>query len=43
MFQEVSAFCPKANRKVRSFDMSRDGFTLLVMGYTGSRQDRLTH
>jgi Rha family phage regulatory protein len=37
MFQGVSAFDPRANREVRSFDMNRDGFALLVMGYTGPK------
>ncbi|MFF8803338.1 MULTISPECIES: Rha family transcriptional regulator [unclassified Methylobacterium] len=37
MFQEVSAFDPRANRETRSFDMNRDGFSLLVMGYTGHK------
>lgn len=34
-FQEVSTFDPAANRVTRSFDMDRDGFALLVMGFKG--------
>jgi Rha family phage regulatory protein len=30
--QGVSPFDPKANKAVRSFDMTRDGFTLLATG-----------
>lgn len=37
MFQEVIAFDPRANRETRSFDMNRDGFSLLVMGCTGHK------
>lgn len=37
MFQEVSALDPRANRDTRSFDLNRDGFSLLVMGYTGHK------
>jgi anti-repressor protein len=37
MFQEVSAFNEKANRETRAFEMTRDGMTLLVMGYTTPR------
>jgi len=40
MFQEVSAFDPRANRETRSFDLNRDGFSLLVMGYTGHKAFR---
>ncbi len=36
MFQEVRAFDQGANRVVRSFTMDRDGWALLVMGYTGA-------
>lgn len=36
-FLERRAFDPGANREVRWFEMSRDGFTLLAMGFTGAR------
>lgn len=36
-FQEVTAFDRLANRDVRSFEMTRDGMVLLIMGYTGER------
>ena len=37
-FQEVSEAHPAvANRQIRSFDLTKDGFTLLVMGYTGPK------
>lgn len=36
-FKVVEAFDSKANRNIRSFDMTKDGFTLLVMGYTGPK------
>lgn len=35
MFQEVSAFDPAANRMVLSYTMTRDGFALLAMSFTG--------
>jgi Rha family phage regulatory protein len=35
MFQEVSAHNAAANRVTRTFNMDRDGFALLVMGWTG--------
>ena len=37
MFRLIEAFDPGANRKIRSFNMTKDGFTLLVMGYTGPK------
>ncbi|CCG08678.1 Rha family transcriptional regulator [Pararhodospirillum photometricum] len=36
-FRQIVAFDEGANREIRSFDMTRDGFTLLVMGYTGPK------
>ena len=36
-FREITAFDSKANREIRSFDLTRDGFTLLVMGWTGEK------
>lgn len=37
-FQEVSTPHPTVpGRSDRSFDMNRDGFSLLVMGYTGHK------
>jgi Rha family phage regulatory protein len=36
-FRELAIFDEKANREVRCFDMTRDGFTLLVMGWTGAK------
>jgi len=36
-FREVYVFDEKANKNVRTFDMTRDGFTLLAMGWTGDR------
>lgn len=35
MFQEVTAHHAAANREIRSFNMDRDGFALLVMSWTG--------
>lgn len=35
--QEVTACDPAANRETRSFEMTRDGMALLVMGYTTPR------
>jgi len=37
MFSEVEEFDANANRTVRSFNMTRDGFTLLAMGFTGQK------
>jgi Rha family phage regulatory protein len=37
LFREVNAFHEGANRVVRSFEMTRDGFTLLAMGFTGEK------
>lgn len=34
-FQEVKEFSEAANKEVRYFNLTRDGFVLLVMGYTG--------
>ena len=36
-FRATEAFDAGANRIVRSYDMTRDGFAMLVMGYTGSK------
>lgn len=36
-FRLVTAFDERANKEVRSFDMTKDGFTLLAMGYTGQK------
>jgi Rha family phage regulatory protein len=35
LFIERTEFHDKARKEVRLFDMSRDGFTLLAMGFTG--------
>lgn len=35
LFSAVSEFSPTANRDVRYFEMTRDGFMLLAMGFTG--------
>lgn len=37
MYQEVRLYDQRANRETRSFDMTKDGFTLVVMGYTGAQ------
>jgi phage regulator Rha-like protein len=37
LFREVNAFHEGANRVVRSYEMTRDGFTLLAMGFTGEK------
>lgn len=34
-FQEVTEYNEAANKEVRYFNLTRDGFVLLVMGYTG--------
>lgn len=39
-FRPVLAWSEEANRETRSFDLTRDGFTLLVMGWTGERAMR---
>jgi phage regulator Rha-like protein len=36
-FRLVLAWHEEAQRETRSFDLTRDGFTLLVMGWTGER------
>jgi len=36
LFQAVVAFDEGANREIRHFEMTRDGFTLLAMGFTGA-------
>ena len=36
-FQQVSEFSAAANRNVRHFNMDRDGFSLLAMGFTGEK------
>ena len=38
MFREIVAFDAGANRDVRHFEMTRDGFTLLAMG-TGQKSE----
>lgn len=35
LFSAVSEFSPAANREVRHFEMTRKGFVLLAMGFTG--------
>jgi Rha family phage regulatory protein len=37
MFTLRNEFHEGANREVRSFDLTKDGFTLLVMGFTGDK------
>ena len=37
LFISTLAYDPSANRETRSFDMTRDGFTLLAMGFTGPK------
>lgn len=37
LFIKQLAFDERANRETRSFDMSRDGFALLAMGFTGAK------
>jgi hypothetical protein len=37
VFQCFTAFDERANRDIRSFEMTRDGFTLLAMGFTGEK------
>ena len=37
LFTEVVEFDSSANRDTRHFEMTRDGLTLLVMGYTGEK------
>ncbi|MEK4034261.1 Rha family transcriptional regulator [Methylocystis sp. IM3] len=37
LFRDVRAFHEGAQRIVRSFEMTRDGFTLLAMGFTGEK------
>lgn len=37
MFQCFTIFDERANREVRSYEMTRDGFTLLAMGFTGEK------
>jgi anti-repressor protein len=39
-FTEVKAFDDIANRTIRSFDMTQEGFTLLAMGWTGEKAMR---
>ena len=39
-FRLVLAWHEEAQRETRSFDLTRDGFTLLVMGWTGERAMR---
>jgi Rha family phage regulatory protein len=36
-FQQVTEFSEAANRNVRRFEMDRDGFSLLAMGFTGTK------
>ncbi len=37
MFAVRQVWNEKANKNVRTFDMTRDGFALVVMGYTGPK------
>lgn len=37
IFGEVSEFDHKANKSIQYYEMSRDGFMLLVMGFTGEK------
>ena len=39
-FRPVLAWHEEAQRETRSYDLTRDGFTLLVMGWTGERAMR---
>lgn len=36
-FRRIDVKHPAINGTIRTFDMTRDGFTLLVMGYTGKK------
>ena len=36
-FYETPSVDPQNGQTYRSFDMSRDGFTLLAMGFTGKK------
>ena len=37
LFVEQSSYHEAARKQVRSYDMNRDGFTLLAMGFTGAK------
>jgi Rha family phage regulatory protein len=37
LFQEHAEYHDKAHKLVRGFDMTKDGFTLLAMGFTGAK------
>ena len=37
LFIKQLAFDPAANRDTRSFDLTKDGFALLAMGFTGPK------
>lgn len=37
LFTERDDYHPTARKMVRSFDMTKDGFTLLPMGFTGPK------
>lgn len=45
LFHEHAEYHDKARKLVRAFDMTKDGFTLLAMGFTGAKalQFKLAH